>query len=58
MALEPANHSQNDAYATLTGICNMSAKKVSADTSRKVIIDTELATASEQPGECRVLSRD
>ena len=49
--LEPGSDSQNDAYATLTLIRNMSAKKVSADTSRKVTIDTELATASEQPGE-------
>lgn len=56
--LEPANHSQNDAYATLTGIRNMSAKKVSADPSREVIIDTEVATASKQPGECRVFGRD
>lgn len=54
MGPRTSNHPQNDAYATLTGISKMSAKKVSADTSRPMISETDVATASKHPGECRV----
>ena len=53
-ALELANHPQNDAYATLTLIDKMSAKKVSIESSRPMIHKIEITPAAKLPGKCGV----